>query len=155
MSFSFFQGQRFQQHEVDNKIKQASEEILDQEVHENALEHMNEEERARFIESLATDRQARIEAEQKLRKRSDLMAYISIALGAISIFIGIIGEDVGSFLGWIAIVLGLAGIGFLVKYATSSDGNRVGWRGILAFFLSIRGISEGFILLVGAAYNVY
>jgi len=107
---------------------------------DNAFEHMAAEEYIRFVEKAESDRQFRMEDERKRRRRANLKLYSSMALGTISIFVSNTSYNTGNPSGWIAIIFGVAGIAFLMKYAVGPYGSSLGWKGIVGFCLSIWGI---------------
>jgi len=151
MSYPFFPPNKSKQQELEHKTKQITKVIAPQGLSDNAIEHMSGEDYARFIEESENARQSRIEIERKLRLRSDLKVYTSIALGVISIIIGRTGYRAGDFSGWVAISLAIIGIVLLVKYSMGTYGARFGWRGIVSFFLLLWGISLG----IGALVALY
>jgi len=131
--------------EVEHGNKELSKVMNPQPHSDNSMENMNAEDYTQFVENNERKRQANIEAERRRRQRANLLLYSAMALGVVSIIVGLGGYEyeAENWLGWAAIVLGASGAACLARYLVGSYASSFGWRGIIGFCLSVLGVVIG------------
>jgi len=140
--------------EVEHGNKELGKVMNPQPPSDSSLENMSAEQYAQFKETNERERQANIEAERKRRQRANFLLYSAMALGVVSIMVGLVGYgyEAENWIGWTAIVLGASGTVCLARYLVGTYGSSFGWRGIVGFCLSILGVIIGIGALMGDVF---
>ena len=142
--------------EVEHGNKELGKIMNPQSHSDNSMENMSATQYSQFVENNERERQANIKAERRRRNRANLLLYSAMALGVVSIIVGLIGYDYNApnRLGWAAIFLGASGAACLARYLIGSYASNFGWKGIIGFCLSVLGVVIGFGALTGELSNL-